>query len=132
MFRARPRLLCAARREGASGLARAIARERCGPPCGIPQATARDLGRPAAEEIFGPILPLIPYRTLETVVGRINGAPKPLAIRIWSREHSTAQRLIERASAGGTCMNHAAAQFLHHNLPFGGVNHSGNGSYHGG
>lgn len=83
------------------------------------------------EEIFGPLLPLIPYRSLEEVVERINGAPKPLAMYIWTCNRRTAQRLIERTSAGGTCVNHAAAQFLHHNLPFGGVNHSGIGSYHG-
>ena len=83
------------------------------------------------EEIFGPLLPLIPYCSLEEVLERINGAPKPLAMYIWTRNRRTAQRLIENTSAGGTCVNHAAAQFLHHNLPFGGVNHSGIGSYHG-
>ena len=83
------------------------------------------------EEIFGPLLPLIPYRSLDEVIDRINRAPKPLAMYIWTRNRRTAQRLIERTSAGGTCVNHAGAQFLHHNLPFGGVNHSGIGSYHG-
>ncbi len=83
------------------------------------------------EEIFGPLLPLIPYRSLDEVIDRINRAPKPLALYIWTRNRRAAQRLIENTSAGGTCVNHAAAQFLHHNLPFGGVNHSGIGSYHG-
>lgn len=83
------------------------------------------------EEIFGPLLPLIPYRSVDEVIDRINQAPKPLAMYIWTRNRRTARRLIERTSAGGTCVNHAAAQFLHHNLPFGGVNHSGIGSYHG-
>ncbi len=83
------------------------------------------------EEIFGPLLPLIPYRSLEEVIERINGAPKPLAMYIWTRNRRTARCVIERTSAGGTCVNHAAVQFLHHNLPFGGVNHSGIGSYHG-
>ena len=83
------------------------------------------------EEIFGPLLPLIPYRSLDEVIERINGAPKPLAMYVWTGNRRAAQRLIERTSAGGTCVNHAAAQFLHHNLPFGGVNHSGIGSYHG-
>ena len=83
------------------------------------------------EEIFGPLLPLIPFQSLEEVIERINAAPKPLAMYIWTRNRRTARRLIERTSAGGTCINHAAAQFLHHHLPFGGVNHSGIGSYHG-
>ena len=83
------------------------------------------------EEIFGPLLPLVPYESLDDVIERINGAPKPLAMYIWTRDRRTAESLIEHTSAGGTCINHSAAQFLHHNLPFGGVNHSGIGSYHG-
>ena len=83
------------------------------------------------EEIFGPLLPLIRFRSLDEVIERINRAPKPLALYIWTRRRDAAERLIARTSAGGTCINHAAAQFLHHKLPFGGVNHSGIGSYHG-
>ncbi len=90
-----------------------------------------DEARIMNEEIFGPLLPLIPYQSLDAVIDRINGAPKPLAMYLWTRNRSSAQHVIERTSAGGTCINHAAAQFLHHNLPFGGVNHSGIGSYHG-
>ncbi|MFN9584387.1 MAG: aldehyde dehydrogenase family protein, partial [Pseudomonadaceae bacterium] len=83
------------------------------------------------EEIFGPVLPILPFRELDEVVERINAAPKPLALYIWSRDAAASDALIARTSAGGTCVNHVAAHFLHHNLPFGGVNHSGIGSYHG-
>ena len=83
------------------------------------------------EEIFGPLLPILPFRTLDEVIERINAAPKPLALYIWSRDTVTANAMIARTSAGGTCVNHVAAHFLHHNLPFGGVNNSGIGSYHG-
>lgn len=83
------------------------------------------------EEIFGPLLPLIVYRSEEEVIERINAAPKPLALYLWTRMPAAARRLIGRTSAGGTCINQVALQFLHHNLPFGGVNHSGIGSYHG-
>jgi len=83
------------------------------------------------EEIFGPVLPIIAYDHLDEVVSRINAAPKPLAMYIWTRDQKMADHLIEQTSAGGTCINHVAAQFLHHNLPFGGVNNSGIGSYHG-
>ncbi len=83
------------------------------------------------EEIFGPLLPIIVYRSEEEVIERINAAPKPLALYIWTRKRELARRLIRRTSAGGTCINQVALQFLHHNLPFGGVNHSGIGSYHG-
>lgn len=83
------------------------------------------------EEIFGPVLPIIAFDHLDEVVERINAAPKPLALYIWSRDAASADSLIARTSAGGTCVNHIAAHFLHHNLPFGGVNNSGIGSYHG-
>ncbi|MCY1299440.1 Aldehyde dehydrogenase [compost metagenome] len=76
-------------------------------------------------------MPILPFAKLEEVIGRINAAPKPLALYIWSRDQARADELIERTSAGGTCVNHVAAHFLHHNLPFGGVNNSGIGSYHG-
>ncbi len=83
------------------------------------------------EEIFGPVTPIIPFDDVDDVIARINAAPKPLALYIWTRDERMADRVIERTSAGGTCINHVAAQFLHHNLPFGGVNNSGIGSYHG-
>lgn len=83
------------------------------------------------EEIFGPVLPLIVYDEIGEVIDLINAAPKPLAMYIWTRDQAVADRLIEQTSAGGTCINHVAAQFLHHSLPFGGVNNSGIGNYHG-
>ncbi|SFG91030.1 aldehyde dehydrogenase family protein [Pseudomonas sp. NFACC45] len=90
-----------------------------------------DDARIMQEEIFGPVLPIIAFNHLDEVIERINAAPKPLALYIWSRDPASADALIVRTSAGGTCVNHIAAHFLHHNLPFGGVNNSGIGSYHG-
>jgi aldehyde dehydrogenase (NAD+) len=90
-----------------------------------------DEARIMHEEIFGPLLPIIGFGHLDEVVERINAAPKPLALYIWARDQASADSLIARTSAGGTCVNHIAAHFLHHNLPFGGVNNSGIGSYHG-
>lgn len=83
------------------------------------------------EEIFGPLLPIIGFEHLDEVIERINAAPKALALYIWTRDQASSDLLIARTSAGGTCVNHIAAHFLHHNLPFGGVNNSGIGSYHG-
>lgn len=83
------------------------------------------------EEIFGPLLPIIEYTQIEAVVDAINAAPKPLALYIWSRDNARSEYIIANTSAGGTCINHQSIQFLHHNLPFGGVNNSGIGSYHG-
>ena len=90
-----------------------------------------DDARIMQEEIFGPLLPIITYRAQDDLIARINAAPKPLAMYIWTRRPREARRLIARTSAGGTCINQVAVQFLQHNLPFGGVNQSGIGSYHG-
>lgn len=83
------------------------------------------------EEIFGPLLPIIEFTNINTVIDSINAAPKPLALYIWSRDDRQIERIIADTSAGGTCINHQSIHFLHHNLPFGGVNNSGIGSYHG-
>lgn len=84
-----------------------------------------------SEEIFGPILPIFEFESESEVVEQINAGPKPLALYLWTKNKSFADDMIRRTSAGGTCINHISAQFLHHNLPFGGVNNSGIGSYHG-
>lgn len=83
------------------------------------------------EEIFGPLLPIIAFDDIDSVIARINAAPKPLALYIWSRDNPQIEIIISRTSAGGTCINHVIVHFLHHGLPFGGVNNSGIGSYHG-
>lgn len=83
------------------------------------------------EEIFGALLPIIAYRDRAAVIAGINAGPKPLALYVWTRQQANADALIAATSSGGVCINHVAAHFLHHNLPFGGVNNSGIGSYHG-
>ncbi|GAC1628448.1 MAG: aldehyde dehydrogenase family protein [Nevskia sp.] len=84
-----------------------------------------------SEEIFGPLLPIISFTSLDEVVARINADPKPLALYIWSKTEANIQKLLKETSAGGTCINHTVVHFLHGNLPFGGVNNSGIGSAHG-
>lgn len=83
------------------------------------------------EEIFGPLLPIMSYRNLDDVIRKINDAPKPLALYIWSKNEANIEKLSKQTSAGGTCINHAVVHFLHGNLPFGGVNNSGIGAAHG-
>lgn len=83
------------------------------------------------EEIFGPVLPMIKFKNIENVIDQINQGPKPLALYIWSRAERDIERISEQTSSGATCINHVGVHFLHHNLPFGGVNNSGIGSYHG-
>lgn len=83
------------------------------------------------EEIFGPLLPIIPYTDLDAVIARINADEKPLALYIWSRTQAVIDKVMNRTSSGGACINNSVVQFLHGNLPFGGVNNSGLGSAHG-
>jgi aldehyde dehydrogenase (NAD+) len=83
------------------------------------------------QEIFGPILPVIPYDDLNTVLTHINAAPKPLALYIYARTQSVIDRCIAETSSGSVCVNLSLLQFTHKNLPFGGVNNSGLGAAHG-
>lgn len=82
-------------------------------------------------EIFGPVLPIIRYEKLEDAISIVNGKPKPLALYVFSGSKKTYQKVLQETSSGGACVNDCAIQFLHSNLPFGGVNNSGIGKSHG-
>ncbi|WP_232250921.1 coniferyl aldehyde dehydrogenase [Janthinobacterium sp. 1_2014MBL_MicDiv] len=82
-------------------------------------------------EIFGPILPVRGYTTLESVIDSINGGPGPLAIYPFSNQGKTVHMLIERVMSGGVSVNDALFHVGQHDLPFGGVGESGMGHYHG-
>jgi aldehyde dehydrogenase (NAD+) len=83
------------------------------------------------EEIFGPVLPIIRYEKLEEAISFVNGKPKPLALYVFSRSKRIYRKVLQETSSGGACVNDCAIQFLHGNLPFGGVNNSGIGKSHG-
>jgi len=83
------------------------------------------------EEIFGPLLPVLTYTHLDQVIATINAAPKPLAIYLFSQTQAHIDQVLTQTSSGGACVNHSLLQFLHGNLPFGGVNNSGIGHAHG-
>lgn len=83
------------------------------------------------EEIFGPILPVLSYTLLPDALQKINQRSKPLALYIFSRNRRNIEQITASTSAGGTCINDAVLHFMHPNLPFGGLNHSGTGSAHG-
>jgi aldehyde dehydrogenase (NAD+) len=83
------------------------------------------------EEIFGPVLPVLTYESLDSVIAEINAAPKPLALYAWTRDERTVQALQTNTSSGSLCVNLCLQQFAQHNLPFGGVNNSGLGNAHG-
>jgi coniferyl-aldehyde dehydrogenase len=82
-------------------------------------------------EIFGPILPLVPYRDLDEVIARINAGPRPLAIYPFSHRRERIDRLVERVMSGGVTVNDALLHVGQDDLPFGGVGESGMGHYHG-
>jgi len=83
------------------------------------------------EEIFGPVLPILAYRDLTEAIGAINARPKPLALYIYAKDRARIERVLAETSAGGSCVNASNIQFVHENLPFGGIGHSGLGNAHG-
>jgi len=83
------------------------------------------------EEIFGPILPIVTYQSLDLAIAYINSKPKPLALYIYSKNKANINKIINNTRAGGTCINNNILHFSNHNLPFGGVNNSGIGKSHG-
>ncbi len=84
-----------------------------------------------AEEIFGPLLPVISYEHLKDAVSQIKDRDKPLACYIFTNRKQTADRLIRTLSYGGGCVNDVILQIANHHMPFGGVGLSGIGGYHG-
>jgi aldehyde dehydrogenase (NAD+) len=83
------------------------------------------------EEIFGPILPILTFRSIEEVVAHVRRGPKPLAMYVFSRRRAVVEALIGGTSAGGTVVNNVLIHLANPSLPFGGVGESGQGSYHG-
>lgn len=82
-------------------------------------------------EIFGPILPIRGYRSLEEVVDAVNAGPRPLAVYPFSHDRGTLRMLLDRIMSGGVSVNDALFHVGQHDLPFGGVGESGMGHYHG-
>lgn len=82
-------------------------------------------------EIFGPILPLKPYRTLDDAIACVNTHARPLALYPFSHDTATIERILQRTQAGGVAVNDTLWHFGVHGLPFGGVGPSGMGAIHG-
>lgn len=83
------------------------------------------------EEIFGPILPVIPYSNLEEVLKIIKERPKPLAFYFFSKNKRLVEEVLKDAEFGGGCINDVIMHLANHHLPFGGLKSSGMGNYHG-
>jgi len=82
-------------------------------------------------EIFGPILPVVAYDTLDEVIERINSGPRPLALYPFSYDGKRVDRLVDHVMSGGVSVNDALFHVGQHDLPFGGIGESGMGHYHG-
>jgi coniferyl-aldehyde dehydrogenase len=83
------------------------------------------------DEIFGPILPVKPYTTLEDAIGYVNGRARALALYLFTRDRATVDALLRRTVSGAVCVNDTLSHIAADNLPFGGVGMSGMGHYHG-
>jgi aldehyde dehydrogenase (NAD+) len=83
------------------------------------------------EEIFGPIVPVLTYEKIDDVIEYISGRGKPLALYIFSNNRNNVDKVLSRTSSGGVTVNGFFSHYLENKLPFGGVNQSGMGSYHG-
>lgn len=84
-----------------------------------------------AEEIFGPILPVLPYETLDTPLAAINARSPALALYAFTKDKATADRIIASTRSGSATINDTVVFMANPNLPFGGVGASGMGAYHG-
>lgn len=83
------------------------------------------------EEIFGPIMPIIPYTDFDEVINRLKSIDHPLALYIFSSNKDEINKALTNVAFGGGCVNDVIMHLTNDNLPFGGVGRSGMGSYHG-
>ncbi len=84
-----------------------------------------------ADEIFGPILPILEYDHISEAIAFVNAQPKPLALYLFSSNKSNQERILQEISFGGGCFNDTIMHLGNPELPFGGVGNSGMGCYHG-
>lgn len=83
------------------------------------------------EEIFGPILPVIPFDALDEAVAFVRAGEKPLALYLFTKDRSAERRVLDALSFGGGCINDTIIHLATTHMGFGGVGQSGMGSYHG-
>ncbi|MCU1757007.1 coniferyl aldehyde dehydrogenase [Pseudomonas helleri] len=83
------------------------------------------------DEIFGPLLPVVAYSTLDEALAYINSRPRPLALYYFGYNKAEQQRVLQDTHSGGVCINDTLLHVAIDDLPFGGIGHSGMGRYHG-
>lgn len=83
------------------------------------------------EEIFGPLLPVLTYESLDEAIAFIRSRPKPLGLYLFTNDKATQNRIVQETSSGSVNVNETLSQIISTTLPYGGVGESGMGSYHG-
>lgn len=83
------------------------------------------------EEIFGPVLPVVPYRDLDEALAFVNARPRPLALYAFTHDRANRAKILDGAISGGVTLNGTLLHIAQNSLPFGGVGASGMGAYHG-
>lgn len=83
------------------------------------------------EEIFGPVLPVLPYDTLDDAIAHVNDGPRPLALYYFDNDSARADKVLRQTHSGGACINDTLSHVTADDLPFGGIGESGMGHYHG-
>ena len=83
------------------------------------------------EEIFGPLLPVLTYDSLDQAIDKINSMAHPLALYIFTRSRTNANKVVSRCGFGGGCINDTIIHLATTEMGFGGFGESGMGSYHG-
>ena len=83
------------------------------------------------EEIFGPVLPVVTYDSLDEAIGYVNARPRPLALYFFGNDAASQRRVMERTTSGGVLVNDTILHYAQDDLPFGGIGTSGMGAYHG-
>ncbi len=83
------------------------------------------------EEIFGPVIPILTYESIDEAINVVNGREKPLALYIFSENKKNINKVTTQCYYGGGCINDVVIHLATSNMGFGGVGESGMGSYHG-
>ncbi len=99
------------------------------PPIALTGVT--DGMRVMQEEIFGPLLPIVGYSTVDEAVAYVNARPRPLALYVFDEDNERIDSVLARTTAGGVTINDTLYHIAQESLPFGGVGPSGMGQYHG-
>lgn len=90
-----------------------------------------DKMRVMRDEIFGPLLPVVPYDDLDRAIAYVNARPRPLALYVFDSDNARIEQVVQRTTSGGVTVNDTLLHVAEHELPFGGVGPSGMGGYHG-